>query len=165
MRRILVMALLCIASLASSPVRADWVPTVPHGLRVERIGSVDGARELAFAPNGDLFVGTRGENIYVVPHAESSAGGSRVFVHLADAPDAGVSFANGALYVGTQHAVWKIAYRTGQLKRIRRCTETRFRANGIASGRQRRRRAYHDLRRRFWDACLRERRLVVQRLR
>ncbi len=96
---------------------------MPHGFHIERIATVDGARELAFGPGGDLFVGTRGGNVYIVPHAESAAGSPRVFAQLGDAPAAGVSFADDALYVGTQHAIWKIAYRAGELQSSARAAQ------------------------------------------
>lgn len=110
-------ALLLAATLTFSvPARADWLPTVPHGFRVERIATIDQARELAFAPNGDLFVGSSTGDVYIVPHADASAGSPRVFVHLDDTPANGVSFADGSLYVGTQHAIWRVAYRNGDLR-------------------------------------------------
>jgi glucose/arabinose dehydrogenase len=101
--------------VACAPARSDWLPHVPSGFHVEQIATIPGARELAFAPDGALFIGTNGGDIYIVPHAESSAGAEHVFASPGDAPAAGVSYAGGSLYVGTQHAVWRLPYRSGEL--------------------------------------------------
>jgi glucose/arabinose dehydrogenase len=83
--------------------------TVPPQFTISQIATVPGARELAITPSGDLYVGTRGENVYVVRRAEDAhPQEARVYVQISDAPDSGVSYANGTLYVGTQHAVWRI---------------------------------------------------------
>jgi glucose/arabinose dehydrogenase len=89
--------------------------TPAHGFHLDRIATVDGARELAFAPDGALFVGTRGGSVYVIPNAGSNPGTPREFISLGDGPDAGVTFGNGSLYVGTQHAIWQVPYRSGEL--------------------------------------------------
>ncbi|TAM73751.1 hypothetical protein EPN44_12935 [bacterium] len=92
-------------------------PTLPPGFTATAIAHVDGARELAVAPNGDLFVGTDGEDVYVVERAEAPAPGvTRVFVHIADAPVAGVLLADNALFVGGQFHVWSVPFRTGDRK-------------------------------------------------
>lgn len=93
-------------------------PSVQRGFSIERIATIDGARELAVAPNGDLFVGTTGSNVYVIPHADSAgaAGSPRVFAHFDDAPAAGVALSGNSFYVGTQFAIWRIAYNTGDLR-------------------------------------------------
>lgn len=84
-----------------------------------RIGSVAGARELVAAPNGDLFVGTNGSDVYIIPHADSNRAGSpQVFVHVADAPSAGVTIANGALFIGSQFGIWRLPYRLGQVHAV-----------------------------------------------
>ncbi|HVA38048.1 MAG TPA: hypothetical protein VNJ51_10595 [Candidatus Dormibacteraeota bacterium] len=89
-------------------------PTLPPGFTATAVAHVDGARELAVAPNGDLFIGTDGENVYVVPRAEALVPGAvRVFVHIPDPPVAGVLLADGALYAGGQFGIWRIPYRTG----------------------------------------------------
>jgi glucose/arabinose dehydrogenase len=98
------------------PLRAAEAPpelTVPAGFAIEIIAHVDRARELAAASNGDLFVGTLGGSVELVPDAEGNAGAPRVFARLGDAPAAGVALTEGALYVGTNGAVWKISYAKG----------------------------------------------------
>jgi glucose/arabinose dehydrogenase len=87
--------------------------TVPPGFTVERIASVPRARELAVAPNGDLFVGTNGDAVYVVPDAEKNPGEPRVFASFDDHPMAGVFLDGDTLYAGGQFGVYRIPYRTG----------------------------------------------------
>jgi glucose/arabinose dehydrogenase len=79
-----------------------------------------GARELAVAPNGDLFVGTGGSQVYIVPAADSTTsnpGPPAVFADLHDSPAAGVALdttaKDCALYVGTQFGVYRIPYTIG----------------------------------------------------
>ena len=87
--------------------------TVPPGFTAEKIASVPGARELAVAPNGDLFVGTSGSAIYVVPDAEKNPGEPRKFATFDDRPMAGVFLDGETLYAGGQFGVYRIPYRTG----------------------------------------------------
>ncbi len=114
--RLAVLLLAALLANAAAPARSAWVPSAPRGFHVEQIASVQGARELAFAPNGDLFVGTRGSQVFIIPRAGFQPGTARVFATIDDAPVAGVDFASGALYVGSQHAVWKLAYRPGAMQ-------------------------------------------------
>ncbi len=117
----------CAAAVAYH-ARSRWAPkplpaglTLSNGFTGEIVAHVPDARELAFAPNGDLFVGTKGANVYVVSDADAagSAVDARVFwSHPAsdnngDAPNAGVAFslANCALYVGSNTGVWRVPYR------------------------------------------------------
>lgn len=78
---------------------------------------MSGARELAAAPNGDLFVGTSGSAVYIVQNAEGQAANPQVFADLGDSPAAGVALSlsapNCALYVGTQFGVYRIPYDVG----------------------------------------------------
>ena len=86
---------------------------VPAGFSIERIASVDGARELAVAPNGDLFVGTNGNAVVVVPDAQGMAAAPRTFATFDDRPVAGVALDGDALYAGGQFGVYRVAYRAG----------------------------------------------------
>ena len=86
---------------------------VPAGFAVERIATVARARELSVAANGDLFVGTSGNAIFVVPDAEGTPGEPRSFATVDDRPLAGVLVAGDAVYAGGQFGVYKIPYRTG----------------------------------------------------
>lgn len=87
--------------------------TVPSGFAAEKIADVAGARELAVAPNGDLFVGTLGNAIYVVPDAEKNPGEPRKFATFDDRPMAGVFLDGETLYAGGQFGVYRIPYRAG----------------------------------------------------
>jgi glucose/arabinose dehydrogenase len=90
-------------------------PSLPPDFTAVTVAHVAKARELAVAPDGDLFVGTGGDAVYVVPHAEGSAGAPRVFVRLPDSPVAGVAFGDGYLYLGAQFGVYRVPYRPGDL--------------------------------------------------
>jgi glucose/arabinose dehydrogenase len=90
------------------------MPTVPTGFTIERIGTVNGARELVVAPNGDLFVGTSGNAVDLLPQAQSDHPGTpHAFATFDYHPAAGVTLGDGALFVGTQFAVYRIEYHTG----------------------------------------------------
>lgn len=93
-------------------------PSAPQSFSLEQIATIPGARELAVAPNGDLFVGTAGNDVYVVPRADGpgAAGRARVFAHFDDSPAAGVAIDGNAVYVGTQFAIWRIPYASGDLR-------------------------------------------------
>jgi glucose/arabinose dehydrogenase len=86
---------------------------VPAGFTLQRIATVRGARELAVAPNGDLFVGTSDNAIAVVPEAQGNAGAPQTFATFDDRPVSGVFVADDAVYAGGQFGVYRIAYRTG----------------------------------------------------
>lgn len=89
--------------------------SVPSGFTIEKIGNVTGARELAFAPNGDLFVGTGGDSVYLIANVEGQPSYAHVFVTLDDSPAAGVAFSSQtcALYTGTQFGIYRSAYAVG----------------------------------------------------
>jgi glucose/arabinose dehydrogenase len=106
-------ALLGVTVLARAPGGAAGSPSVASGFRLETIAHVAGARELAVAPNGDLFVGTYGSSVYVVPDAEGTPGEPKLFARVGDAPAAGVFLTGDALYVGGQFGVYRIPYRSG----------------------------------------------------
>jgi glucose/arabinose dehydrogenase len=89
---------------------------VRSGFQIDTIASVQGARELAVLPNGDLIVGTHGSDVYIVPDAEGNAEEPKVFAHFDDDLAAGVAYAadRREIYVGTEQHVWAIPYRTGE---------------------------------------------------
>jgi glucose/arabinose dehydrogenase len=88
--------------------------TVATGFTLETIAAVNGARELAALPNGDLLVATSGSGLYLVPGAEASgrAGKPVVFATLPDSPAQGVTFVASSclVYVGAQHGIYAMAY-------------------------------------------------------
>ncbi|MBV9439945.1 MAG: hypothetical protein JOZ24_08155, partial [Candidatus Eremiobacteraeota bacterium] len=87
---------------------------VPPGFGAEKIATVTRARELAVAPNGDLFVGTESSSVYLVPDAQGTPGAPQVFATFEDRPVAGVFFDGATLYVGGQFGVYRLPYRAGQ---------------------------------------------------
>jgi glucose/arabinose dehydrogenase len=108
---------------------------VPAGFSLEKIADVPGARELAPLPNGDLIVGTRGREVYIVPDAEGSAQPAQVFASLDDDIAAGVAFASDRreIFVGTSHGVWAIAYHGERVaSKARRIADVR--AGPVAPG-------------------------------
>src|ERR1700681_1442133 len=107
-------SLLMLTGSALGAAEAPKELTVPAGFTIEVIAHVPGARELAAAPNGDLFVGTNGSTVMVVPEAEGSSGTPVVFARINEPPVAGVAFGPGFLYIGTQFGVWRAAYASGQ---------------------------------------------------
>jgi glucose/arabinose dehydrogenase len=107
---------------ASNPASPGPAPqpvsglSVPPGFSLQAIASVRGAREIAVAPNGDLFVGTGGTAVYIVQSAEGNAGSAHVFADVGDSPAAGVAFSaqNCTLYIGAQRGVYRVSYSSGE---------------------------------------------------
>ncbi len=95
-------ALLLIACL---PANARDLPLdtikLPPGFRINIYAdNVPGARSMALAPDGTLFVGTRGDKVYALPNRAGSHKADAVVTLLKglDTPN-GVAFRDGALYV------------------------------------------------------------------
>ncbi len=106
-------AILSLALLASACAAAPAAPLhVPPGFIIERIATVGGARELSALPNGDLLVGTKGRDLYLVPDAEGTAGTPRVFTTFDDDRASGVTYAPALheIFAATMHHVWAIPY-------------------------------------------------------
>ena len=110
-------ASLAIAAAATciGPAAAQSGPvlTVPAGFTIERIATVPHARELAAAPNGDLFVGTLSRTVYIVTDAAGTNAAAKPFVTLDDSPVAGVTIDDERMYLGSQFGVWELPYRNG----------------------------------------------------
>ncbi len=87
--------------------------TVAPGFTIERIATVEGGRELAVSANGDLFVGTAADAVYIVPDAQGNAQPARVFVKVNDHPLAGVTIDGERMYLGAQFGVYELPYRDG----------------------------------------------------
>jgi len=107
---------------AAGPGMTPAVPgglSVPAGFTIETIARIGGARELAALPDGDLIVGTKGSDVYIVPDAESAgaAGSPLVFATFDDAHASGVAFARDrcTLLFGSEHGVWSTPYASGDL--------------------------------------------------
>jgi glucose/arabinose dehydrogenase len=111
--KIAALVALCVVAASAQ----DATPTVPSGFTIERIAVVDGARELVAAPNGDLFVGTSGADVYLLPHADAAhPDAPHTFASFDNHPAAGVTLGDGSLFVGTQFGVYRIPYQTGDQK-------------------------------------------------
>lgn len=105
----------CFCALLLSTVSASAATglSAPRGFTIERIAQVDGARELAALPDGDLLVGTRGDDVYAISSAEGRAATPRVFVHLDDDLAAGVAYAaqRSEVFIATEHHVYVVPFR------------------------------------------------------
>jgi len=92
---------------------------IASGLRLERIATVPSARELAFTPAGDLFVGTLGSDVYIVPNADGKAraGAARVYATLPDGEAAGVAFeaSSCTLYAASESGIYRMPFNNGDL--------------------------------------------------
>jgi glucose/arabinose dehydrogenase len=110
------LALAVVALLAPAGVRAAAPPvglTVAPGFIIERIATVEQGREITVAPNGDLFVGTSANSVYIVADAQGNAAPAKVFVQLADHPVAGVTIDGERMYIGAQFGIYELPYRNG----------------------------------------------------
>ncbi len=108
--------------LAAAPAGADIpVPapglTVPPGFTIEIIAHVPHARELTMESNGDLFVGTEDNTVYLIPNVEIEPSPARPFVKIEDKPVASVAIdeQHSFMYVGSQFGVYRMAFQTGDL--------------------------------------------------
>jgi glucose/arabinose dehydrogenase len=106
-------ALLLLAPLPPAGAQSGGGLTVPPGFTIERIATVPGARELAVAPNGDLFVGASGDAVDVVANAQGTPAAPKVYVRLDDRPVAGIAIAGDRMFLGTQFGVYEVPYRDG----------------------------------------------------
>ncbi len=119
----LALPLACNGSVASTNPAGNQPPnppavTVASGFKLETVATVNGARQLAALPNGDLLVATSGASIYLVPNAEAAtlAGAPVKFATVNDTPSQGITFAASTctIYVATQHGVYSIPYTDAQ---------------------------------------------------
>lgn len=94
------------------PRPAGWLPQGPKGFMISLYASgLSDPRWMALAPNGDVFL------------AEPDAGKITLLHNGKPSPFAtgfsrphGLAFHDGALYVGDDVAVWKLAYKDGDTK-------------------------------------------------
>ena len=118
------------SSYTATTAPATPALTVPGGLTIQTIADIGGARELAALPNGDLLVGTGGNQVYIVPNAEASSGPGQpqVFATVNETVPAGepatgydnaegVAFSESTctIFVSTEYHVWSTPYKDGDL--------------------------------------------------
>ncbi len=107
------------ASAASAePPALDSRLTLAKGFAGATIASIEGARELAMLPGGDLLVGTTGNDIDIVPHADGagSAGEATTFATLPDGAAEGIAYApGGTIYASTNTTIYAIPYAPGAM--------------------------------------------------
>jgi glucose/arabinose dehydrogenase len=110
---------------------------VPTGFQVDlfydgRLGGDSSPREMALAPNGDVFVADSGGNrLYVLRDADGDGKAEGRFTFATSSQGLkqpfGLAFHEGFLYVGNTDSVVRFAYESGQ-------TEAKARAEKIISG-------------------------------
>jgi glucose/arabinose dehydrogenase len=113
--RIAMLALAALAMLVPAGARAADSSglTMPAGFTIEKIATVPRARERVVAPNGDLFVGTSGNAVMLVPDATGTPAAPKIFVQLDDRPVAGVTIDGDQMILGAQFGVYELPYRSG----------------------------------------------------
>lgn len=128
----LLASLVACGGTASSPRDGTAVAAVarasdvhaPKGFAIDTIAQIEGARELAPLPNGDLLIGTNGSDLYIVAGAEGSPQTPQVFATFDDDLASGVTYSaqRNEIYVATMHHVWAIPYhgerKAGRIERI-----------------------------------------------
>jgi glucose/arabinose dehydrogenase/sugar lactone lactonase YvrE len=83
---------------------------MPPGFKVEIYAEVPGARQMALGTNGNVYVGTRGNNVYAVVDKNKDHKADKVVVMMDDLKVAnGVAMYNGNLYVAEQSRITRYA--------------------------------------------------------
>lgn len=92
--------------------------TLPTGFTIEVVATLTSARQLVALPSGDLLVGTKDANVYLVPNAEAAGAADEpvLFATVTDAPVQGLAFdpETCTLAIGASHGVYTVAYADGQ---------------------------------------------------
>ncbi|MHB8441873.1 MAG: PQQ-dependent sugar dehydrogenase [Candidatus Tyrphobacter sp.] len=127
-------------AVGPSPAPMPSGLTLPAGFSGAIVANVPKARELAIAPNGDLFVGTEGSSVFIVAHADDAGAAATPQIFWTDpngdGPNAGValSLQECALYVGSNTAVWMVGYHPGDRSESRALHVASVRTGGIPAG-------------------------------
>lgn len=85
---------------------------VPKGYRLEFLTALDGPRLLTFAPNGDLFAGSKSGNVYRLPPPYTKP---EVLVRLDDYPHS-VAFRKDEILIARTNGLYRAPYKPGQQK-------------------------------------------------
>lgn len=85
---------------------------IPKGYQLEFLTPLDGPRLLTFAPNGDLFVGSKSGNVYRLapPYNKPEA-----LVKLDDYPHS-IAFRKDEILIARTHGLYRAPYKPGQKK-------------------------------------------------
>ncbi len=83
---------------------------VPKGYKLEFLTALDGPRLLTFAPNGDLFVGSKSGNVYRLPPPYIKP---EVLVSLGGYPHS-VAFRQGEILIARTNGLYRAPYKLGQ---------------------------------------------------
>jgi glucose/arabinose dehydrogenase len=105
-------------------------PRVVDGFKLETIAHVRGPRELAVSPGGDLYIGTLGDAVVVIAHATGDPAPPRAFARIDDRAAAGVALANGTLFVGSLHGIWRVPLGGPNAARPQRIANVRAEVDG-----------------------------------
>lgn len=89
------------------------IARVPRGYRLELLtAALDGPRLMAFAPNGDLFIGSKSGKVYRLAPPFTAPG---VFVSLDGYPHS-VAFRDNEILIARTDGVYRAPYRVGQTR-------------------------------------------------
>jgi len=83
---------------------------VPKGYKLEFLTALDGPRLLTFAPNGDLFVGSKSGNVYRLPPPYTKP---EVLVSLGGYPHS-VAFRKNEILIARTNGLYHAPYKLGQ---------------------------------------------------
>lgn len=82
---------------------------LPAGFKIAVYAEVPGARSMCLSPNGTLFVGTTGKNVYAVTDDNHDGKADKVYTIATglNAPN-GVAFRNGSLYIAAISTIYRM---------------------------------------------------------
>ncbi len=83
---------------------------VPKGYKLEFLAALDGPRLLTFAPNGDLFIGSKSGNVYRLPPPYTKP---EVLVSLGGYPHS-VAFRKDEILIARTNGLYRAPYKLGQ---------------------------------------------------
>ena len=83
---------------------------IPKGYQLEFLTALDGPRLLTFAPNGDLFVGSKSGNVYRLTPPYNKPD---VLVRLDDYPHS-VALRSNEILIARTHGLYRAPYKAGQ---------------------------------------------------
>jgi glucose/arabinose dehydrogenase len=85
---------------------------IPKGYRLEFLAALDGPRLISFAPNGDLFIGSKSGKVYRLPPPYTRP---EVLVTLDDYPHS-IALRKGEILIARTNGLYRAPYTPGQGK-------------------------------------------------